>query len=212
MAESRPVRASDDAPSVARVVTFSDAVFAIAITLLALQLSVPTIKHADSASELSRALSDAGSHFFTYGITFALIGLGWLAHHRIFQHITGHSRRLAELNLLLLFTVSFLPFPADLLGHYPDNRTAVIIYAANLAAVSLASGAIWLYAVRAGLTGPEVTPRMRRYFLLRPAITAFVFLLSIAVSFVDVHAALPLWVLAFPALWILRRTYSDVQD
>jgi uncharacterized membrane protein len=213
MAESRPVdRASADAPNVVRLVSFSDAVFAIAITLLALQLRVPEIKDPKSAHELSRALGDLSGQFFTYGITFVLIGVYWLGHHRMFQHITGHNRRLAELNLLFLFTISFMPFPADLLGRYPRNRTAVIVYASTLTVVTLMSVALWEYAVRAHLTEPDLNPRYRYYFTIRPLVIAAVFAASIGVAFVNVTAASRLWFVAFPALLVMRLLSRDPED
>ncbi len=213
MAESGPLGSANvDAPSVNRLISFSDAVFAIAITLLAIQLRVPAIKHSTSADELARALGDLSGQFFTYGITFVLIGIYWLGHHRMFQHISGHNRRLAELNLLFLFTVSFLPFPADLLGHYPNNRTAVVVYASSLAAVTLMSVAIWVYATRAGLTEPDLNPRFRYYFTIRPLVIAVVFLASIGVAFVNVRIATRLWFLAFPALLVGRLLSPDPED
>jgi uncharacterized membrane protein len=199
--------ADADAPSVLRLVTFSDAVFAIAITLLALQLRVPTIKDPKSASQLARALGDQGTEFFTYLITFALIGVYWLAHHTVFEHIRGHNRRLSELNLLFLLTVSFLPFPADLIGHYPDNQVAVMVYGGTLAAVSLTSGTLWMYAYRTGLTTADVTPRLAHYYLLRAGVPAAVFLASIPVALASAHAAARLWLLAFVGLLVLRRLY-----
>jgi uncharacterized membrane protein len=204
--------AENDGPSVGRLNSFSDAVFAIAITLLALQLRVPEIKHKTSASELSRALGDLSGQFFTYGITFALIGIYWLGHHRMFQHIDRSTRRLAQVNLLFLLTVSFLPFPADLLGHYPENRTAVIVYAATLAAVTLMSAAVWTYAVHAGLTEPNLDKRYRYYFTVRPLVIAAVFLGSIGVAFVNVTAASRLWFVAFPALLVMRILSRDPED
>jgi len=201
-----------DAPSVGRLISFSDAVFAIAITLLALQLRVPDIKNPKSASELARALGDESGQFFTYGITFALIGIYWLGHHRMLQRIVGHNRRLAQLNLLFLLTVSFLPFPADLLGRYPKNRTAVIVYAATLAAVTLMSVAVWEYASHAGLTQPNLNRRFRYYFTIRPLVIAAVFLVSIGVAYVDVTAASRLWFLAFPALLVMRFVSRDPEE
>jgi uncharacterized membrane protein len=205
-------RSGSDAPSVVRLVSFSDAVFAIAITLLAIQLRVPEIKDPKSGHELSRALGDLSGQFFTYGITFVLIGVYWLGHHRMFQHITRHNRRLAELNLLFLFTISFMPFPADLLGRYPHNRTAVIVYASTLTVVTLMSVALWEYAVRAGLTEPDLNPRFRYYFTLRPLVIAAVFAASIGVAFVNVTAASRLWFVAFPALLVMRLVSRDPED
>ena len=212
-AASRPESASGSgALSVGRLVTFSDAVFAIAITLLALQLRVPSIKDPKSASQLSHALSDNHSEFFTYGLTFAIIGLYWLAHHRSFQYIVKSDRRLAELNLLFLLTISFLPFPADLLGHYSDNRTAVIFYAASLAATSLMSLALWLYAVHAHLTTADLDRRESRYLGLRAAVPAAVFLASIPLAFVSLSTASSVWFLAFIGLILLRHRSPHPED
>ena len=204
---------AEDAPSVGRLLSFSDAVFAIAITLLALELRIPEIPHATSARELVRALRGADAQFLTYGITFAVIGVYWLGHHRMFRHIAGHHRRLAELNLLILFAVSFLPFPANLLGRYPDNRTAVIIYGSNLAAVSAASAALWLYAMRAGLTEANLDPTLGRYLLLRPLVTGAVFLVSIGVAFASTTCATRTWYAAFVVFLAMRRAFpAAVRD
>jgi uncharacterized membrane protein len=212
MSDGRTPASTSDGPSVTRLISFSDAVFAIAITLLALQLRVPDIRDKTSAHQLARALGDVSGQFFTYGITFALIGIYWLGHHRMFQHITGHTRRLAQLNLLFLFTLSFLPFPADLLGRYPNNRTAVIVYASALAAVTLMSAALWIYAVHAGLTEPDLNPRFRYYFTIRPLVIAAIFLASIGIAFVSVRAASRLWFVAFPALLVARFVSRDPED
>jgi uncharacterized membrane protein len=136
----------------------------------------------------------------------------WLGHHRIFRYIIGHNRRLAELNLLFLLTISFLPFPADLFGRYPENRTALIVYAGALGAATLMSAVIWIYAVHAGLTEPDLQPRLRYYFMIRPLAIAAVFLVSIGVAFVNVKAAARLWLIAFPALLLVRFLSRDPED
>jgi hypothetical protein len=95
-----------------RVLFFSDAVFAIAITLLIVDLRVPDVPHLQSGQLLRHAIPQIGG--FAY--SFAAIGLFWLAHHGLFRHIKGLDRRLVLLNLLFLGTIAFVPYPTALLS------------------------------------------------------------------------------------------------
>jgi uncharacterized membrane protein len=127
-----------------RVLFFSDAVFAIAITLLIVDLRVPDVPHVQSGQLLRHAIPQIGG--FAY--SFAAIGLFWLAHHGLFRHIKGLDRRLVLLNLLFLGTIAFVPYPTALLSAAGDQVPATVFYAASLAAVGLAEAAVWLYAIR----------------------------------------------------------------
>src|SRR5919197_2493902 len=98
---------------VERIAFFSDAVFAIAMTLLVVQLSVPT----GPAGELGHTLRARGSKFFAFGLSFLVIGQYWLAHHRVFRHIRRYDLGLLWLNLLWLLAIAFLPFPTAVLGN-----------------------------------------------------------------------------------------------
>ena len=122
-----------------RVLFFSDAVFAIAITLLIVDLRVPDIPHVQSGQLLRHAIPQIGG--FAY--SFAAIGLFWLAHHGLFRHIKGLDRRLVLLNLLFLGTIAFVPYPTALLSAAGDQVPATVFYAASLAAVGLAEAAVW---------------------------------------------------------------------
>jgi uncharacterized membrane protein len=112
---------------VERLVFFSDAVFAIAITLLALEIRLPEL-HDPSAAGLSEALLGLWPKFSSFAISFWIVGTLWLGHHRIFHHIKRYDRRLLLINLLLLMWVALMPFSGSLLGEYGGYRVSVIVY------------------------------------------------------------------------------------
>ena len=126
---ARAVEARDQSKEVARIAAFSDGVFAIAITLLALQLEIPGGDRVDVWSEVS-ALS---SNFVAFAISFAVIGVYWVAHHRLFSVIERYDLRLIWLNLLSLFFIVLMPFTTSLVGEHGDSDVSVVIYALSIA-------------------------------------------------------------------------------
>ena len=114
----RARRQSDDMPSVDRLLALSDGVVAIALTLLVLQLRVPSLPSAsaDSASALAAALAKGGDQLTAYVISFYVVAQFWLVHHRVFQHLAGQQEGLAWWNFAFLFTITIMPFTSDLLG------------------------------------------------------------------------------------------------
>ena len=114
-----------------RLVFFSDAVFAIAITLLVIDLRLPDLGDHVSNQQLSAALGALVPRIFAYALSFWVIGLYWLAHWRRYQYIERVDETLIALNLLLLGLVAFMPFPTALVGEYllTDHAApAVVIY------------------------------------------------------------------------------------
>ena len=104
----------------ARVLAFTDGVFAIAITLLVLALEVPA-----DVDDVGAALRDRSSDFVAYGFSFAVLGSIWLAHHRFYGSVIRFNTRLIVLNLVYLALVALVPFSAELLGHYSDTTAGV---------------------------------------------------------------------------------------
>lgn len=173
---------------VSRIAALSDGIFAIAITLLIFGLEVPEITQPGSSDQLGEALGDMWPRFAAYVQTFVIVGAYWMGHHRAFRGMVREDDRLAWLNLLFLFTVSFMPFPSNLVGRYPENRTAVIVYSAALAGVSLAYAAVWAYARAANLLGSGQGP-VARIELWTAGSAAALFLLSIPLASVDLDLA-----------------------
>ena len=120
-----------------RTAYFSDAVIAIAITLLALNLEVPEIPSGPVAAELPGRLLELRSQFLSFVISFLVIGNYWMAHHRTFNYIRGYDRRLLLLNFLFLMWVVLMPFSASLLGEYHDQQISVVLYATNMVLAGL---------------------------------------------------------------------------
>lgn len=132
-----------------RIVFFSDAVFAIAITLLVLEIKPPHLEvHSESA--LRSGLLHLLPKFSGFIVSFLIIGLMWIEHHRIFRYITDYDGGLLWRNLVFLLSVSFVPFPTALYSEYFWSQTAFILYTASFAAVGLTKLWVWQYVVRRG--------------------------------------------------------------
>lgn len=171
-----------------RVVFFSDAVFAIVITLLVLELKVP---HLGDHSEwvLRNALLNLLPRVAGFVISFLIIGMMWIEHHRIFRYIADYDAGLLWRNLLLLLCVSFVPFPTALFSENFWSRTAFILYAASFGAVATAKLWIWRHATAAGLLKKDVTPELERRIARRSMAVPLACLMAIALSFVSLWLA-----------------------
>lgn len=189
-----------------RIIFFSDAVFAIAMTLLVLNIEVPEIPQDLVAAELPGRLLDLWPKFLSYVISFLVIFLYWVAHHSVFRAIRGYDRTLIWLNSLFLMCVAFLPFPAALLGEYGDQQLAVAIYAGSLAVTRLLLTAVWWYATSdRHLVDDDLDPGMIKTYRIRGLVIPLIFLLSIVISFFSVSAATYSWILLFFADFLLFR-------
>jgi uncharacterized membrane protein len=129
-----------------RLVFFSDAVMAIAMTLLAIDLKVPEIAVPVATSELPRRLNEMAPRFMSFIVSFVVVGVYWMSHHRYFGYIKRYDNRLILLNLLFLLFIVFMPFVASLLGLYGSLPIGVIAYAIAVAATGLTISALWWYA------------------------------------------------------------------
>src|SRR5438067_6843045 len=128
-----------------RLETFSDGVFAIAATLLVLEISVDTTHGRDLGGELLKIWPA----YLAYVTTFLIIGIIWINHHHCVSLMGRVDRPFLFVNLLLLLTVSFMPFPTKLVAQYlqkPDERDAVIAYAVTMTVMAVIYNIWWRYA------------------------------------------------------------------
>jgi uncharacterized membrane protein len=189
-----------------RIVNLSDGVFAIAITLLVLNIHVPDIPENLVAKELPAALLSLWPKYFGYVLSFLVISTLWVIHHSIFRPIREYDRGLLYLNFLFLMFVAFVPFPTSLLGEYGDHRLPVAIYAGTLAVGRLLLTAIHWYSTRNNrLVDEGQDPREVRFYLIRGLTIPVIFLLSIGVSFFSVSAAIWSWVVMLVADTVILR-------
>jgi uncharacterized membrane protein len=197
-----------------RTEAFSDGVFAIAITLLIIEVRPPD----SEAGGLARDLANQWPSYAAYVVSFAIIGIIWVNHHDIFERITTVDRPLLFLNLLLLLTVAFLPFPTALLGEYirkGDNaHIAAAVYGSNMTLIGLAFIAIWTYLARvpsllAREVGTEGALRARRAAAIGPVLYG----LSIPLAFVSPVACLIVYgalALYFAIVFTVTRRDDEV--
>lgn len=173
-----------------RVEAVSDGIFAIAITLLVLTISEP-----DDYSHLASQLADRWPSLAAYAVSFAVIGIMWFNHHSIFSHFERIDAGLFYLNLLLLMTIAFLPYPTGVLGHAlrtsEGARTAAVVYSATMTVNAYAWGAVWIYAsTNRRLLGPDFPESQRKIATLLFSIGTVAYTLSIGVAFINAYACL----------------------
>jgi uncharacterized membrane protein len=203
--EDTPEDPGRDQLGMERLVFFSDAVFAIAITLLVLQIQLPAGAEAFDDRQLLDGLVAIWNKYLAYVISFLVIGTFWVSHHRKFRLIRRYDSTLLLLNVLMLMFVAFLPFPSSVISANP-NRTATIFYAMVVALVALLMAAMWWYAAwRGHLVGAEVGPRRRRREIAALLSTAAVFLLSMGIAFIGPDLAKLSWLLTLPGTIIINR-------
>jgi uncharacterized membrane protein len=168
-----------------RTEAFSDGVFAIAITLLVLDIGIPPSEF----DHLPSAILHEWPAYLGYATSFVTIGGIWLAHHGIFRRLRYANNRVMRINLLLLMAVSFLPFPtklvADAISDESAERAAVIFYGLCLLVISLLFAALWGTVARdRELLRPEVTGEEVNAILLRssPSIGFYVGVTALALA------------------------------
>jgi uncharacterized membrane protein len=157
-----------------RLEAFSDGVFAIAITLLIIEVGVN-----EEGGSLAHRLAEQWPSYVAFVVSFALIGILWLNHHQMFRSIRTTDHGLFVLNLVLLLVVSFIPFPTKVVGEelhgtLADKRTAAVFYGSTFVAVSFAFNALWLWAahgrrlIEPGVPQSSIDGHTRRTLLSIP--------------------------------------------
>jgi uncharacterized membrane protein len=194
-----------DSAEFARVLAFSDGLFAIAMTLLVVGIEVPDIADEDSVGDLAHALGELQPALISFFVSFAVIGRYWLAHHQFIASLRAIDRRLITLNLVYLAFIAFLPFPTALLGNLFENPLSIAVYAV---AVALCSGwevVLFRRAYLDGLLKTAISPEAYRWGTFMSLTPVISFLISIPVAFVDTTLAALCWPLAIPLQIFAQR-------
>jgi uncharacterized membrane protein len=193
-----------------RLKALSDGVFAIAITLLILEFKAPRLADPESGAELVREIAKLWPNLLSYLISFFMLGIYWVGHRNVFEAIQRSDRTLLWLNNFFLLGVSFLPFPAAILGSYNANAAAMVLYGANLAFISFFLYSMIAYAGRhPHLFGEHVTAGLvsaGRIIILTP----FVFYtLAALAAFVEPKLSLVIF-MSLPVLYVSPGTLEAV--
>ncbi len=182
-----------------RTVFFSDAVFAIAMTLLVLEVKLPDMNSSTTAEQLQDALLEHTGAFSAFILSFMLVGRLWLNHHRKFVAIKSYDARLQGINLTTLFFVAFLPVPTSLLFQgNGESPWPPVLYALTIAGSFICLSWLWAHAHRGKLMHEWVDPLLYRMILHGTDPVVAVFLLSIPVAFLSPVWAMYSWILIWP--------------
>ena len=194
-----------------RLEAFSDGVFAVAITLLALDIKVPE----GAGQDLPHQLAQQWPSYVSYLVSFFVIGVIWMNHHAVFDHLARADRALMALNLFLLLWVVLIPWATNLMATYMQEgggaeRAAALVYTGTMTMMGTAAGAIWVYASRdrrllgVDLSDEEIRSRTRSFTVGAPvyAVAALVALFS-APGALAINAALAIYY-ALPAGGAMR--------
>jgi uncharacterized membrane protein len=175
-----------------RTESFSDGVFAVAITLLVLDLGVHTVR----SGELAAALGREWPHYATFVVSFLTIGIIWSNHHAMFERIATIDRGLVLINLLLLMTVTAIPFATKLLASYlragSDEHVAAAVYSGSLLLMSIAFIATNAWSAGRGLTGEWISSGELARQLRRGSVGLWVYGAAIGLAFVSAVVSLAL--------------------
>jgi len=172
----------------ARIEAFSDGVFAIAMTLLILEIKVPNA----GSGDLSRQLIRQWPAYVAFVISFAFIGIMWINHHRLFTHIRRSNNVLLFLNLLLLLGVTAVPFPTAVLAQHfgqSDQQAAAILYHGTYFAIAVFFNILWGYASR-HLLGKDADASATRTISAQYSLGPLLYLVCIALTWVNVPLSL----------------------
>lgn len=205
---SHPGRRDADLLSMERLLSLSDNVVAFALTLLVLQVTVPSLSQVTdptSAADLAAQLAKQAGHLVSYVIAFYIIAQFWLTHRRVFRHVAGHRDSLAWWNFAFLATITVMPFTSRLLGEYPNNPLAVDIFAVNLLLAVLATRAMFVLGRRWRLMARDIDAGEAWALWARATAVVIVVAVSVGLAWVNTTAAKYCWVLIPVVQWAAER-------
>jgi uncharacterized membrane protein len=195
-----------------RVAFFTDAVFAIAMTLLIVAVELPElVGPLDDPSTLIEPLKAMAPQLISFFLAFLLLGRYWMAHHAFFAVLEKVDRRLIALNLIYLSFVAFLPFPTELIGKYEENPISVTLFALTMAAISGMETVIFRHAHRERLLVHPMTDEVYRYGMIQSTVPVALFLVSIPIAFWDpvTRYVWLIWVASLPIGLLIDRRQRD---
>ena len=198
--------------SLERIGALSDGLFAIAMTLIVLEIQVPAVAGIDSDAKLLAALGDLAPRFLTYLLSFMTLGIFWNGQQTQLSYLSRGNRDLSWLSLLFLAIVALFPFTTSLLAEFFQLRLALALYWVDILLCGFALLAIWTYVERAGLVrddvGPEVGRAIRRRVLIAQALYGTGMVVGLVFGTLPAVVFIVLVQLNFaiaPRIWILHK-------
>src|SRR5687767_1261806 len=194
---------------VEHVISFSDAIFAFAITLMALSIDIPDLPSNLTQSELLDELYGLYPQFESYIISFAVIAIFWVSYHQVFNHIKGSHITMVYLNLLFLLLVTLLSLSTSLVITYGTYQIPYVIYCLIVIMTSSLLATIWWHATRNKLlVDKNLHPLFIKGVLVNLISIPIVFTISIIISFVNLEIAQYFWLIIATLNITIKRRYK----
>jgi uncharacterized membrane protein len=195
-----------------RLDTFSDAIFAVAMTLLVFSFPLSSLPSNLGQAEVQALLESLSPQFEMFVISFLVVAAFWTGHHRIFDAIKRYDQTLVWLNFFFLLFIVFIPFPTALLVNAESYWLPTAFYASTLACAGFTLTLVWLYASHNHrLIDTSVPAREIKLRTLMSIVVPSIFLLSILVAFYNPHLAQYFWLLSFVAQWSVSRRFKGAK-
>ena len=192
-----------------RLSTLADGVFAIVMTLLVLELSVPVVKGLSGNSELLHKLAEMKMEFLIYALSFMILGIFWVIHHTLFQDVKRYDTTLVWLNILFLMFVSLIPFSTALVGKNGFITVTAVIYGINMLLLFNNSWAIFAFITgKRRLVGEDYDPRIIKGGKRMGLVWTLIMVPAIGIAFVNPKVSFiiySLFVIAFIILTMLGK-------
>ncbi|MBS1516467.1 MAG: DUF1211 domain-containing protein [Bacteroidetes bacterium] len=189
------IPAKEYTPGTSRIEAFSDGVFAIVVTLLVIEIGVPEMHSGFTTQDLLGALYHMSPKFISFALSFAVIAIFWSNHHQLFHSLEKADRKLLWLNNLLLFWMSFIPFPTAFIGEYPLNIVPVVFYGSVLFFASVSFNLIVTYAAKNEMYYPYISKELIRQGIKRGRFGPVIYFISIISAFISVYISLFIFLL-----------------
>lgn len=191
------------------VISFSDAVFAFAITLMALSIDIPDLPTHLTQSELLDKLYGLYPQFESYIISFAVIAIFWVSYHQVFNHIKGSHITMVYLNLLFLLLITLLSLSTSLVINYGTYQIPYVIYCFIVIMTSSLLATIWWHATKnKSLIDKNLHPFFIKGILVNLMSIPIVFTISIIISFINLDIAQYFWLFIAPLNIAIKRRYK----
>ncbi len=192
-----------------RLRALADGVFAIVMTLLVLELSVPVVKGSSGDSELLHKLAEIWPEFLIYGLSFMILGVFWVIHHSLYADVKRYDTTLVWLNIVFLMFVSLIPFSTALVGKNGFITVTAVIYGINMLLLFNLGWSTFAFTTgKRRLVGDDYDPKVVRGGKLMGLVYTLIMVPAIAIAFVNPKASFmiyALFVLAFILITILGK-------
>ena len=190
---------------------FSDGVFAIVVTLLVLELRVPVLPENFSTQDVLKELLRLFPKFFSFAMSFVIVAIFWVNHHQFFHILEKTDRAMLWYNNLLLFWLSFVPFPTAFIGEHPVSMIPVMLYGAVLFFAGVSFNLMLRHAVKAKLFLKSVSDEVLNQSVKRGVIGPVVYFVSIISAFISVYVSLSIFLLV-PVIYFIPQKIVRLEE